>query len=74
MHQAKLGGVAGSSSPQEEKEGVLFVSALPRADWFMSKTELLRSKGPFYHLLLKEGHFWSLPEMLIHFPGRISGM
>lgn len=36
--------------------------------------EVLRSMGRFHHLLLKEGHFWSLPETLIHLPGRNSSM
>lgn len=40
----------------------------------MSKMEALRTMGCFHHLLLKEGHFWSLPETLIHLPGRSSGM
>lgn len=30
--------------------------------------------GSFHHLLLKEEHFWSLPETLIHLPGRNSSM
>lgn len=50
------------------------MNGLLHADWFMSKTEVLRSMGRFHHLLLKEGHFWSLPEMLIHLPGRNSSM